>query len=585
MGVLDILNPFESIPNLVGSLANSSLGLVGLDSDSKGGKGPGGINVPNPADIAATDFLFNRVDQFGPTGSTEFFAPGESFTRPQTPGFLNEFATQGSPFVQQPQSQIGGGKQPVQDSTDIPSRAFGAGTEGIQDIFSNFGARAVPGVIGNFGANAGRAPRAGQEGVGTVPSGTTDGTAAPSGNIFDLLQNTSNAAQVTNLTPEQLLLSSGRLTAEGNTLFDVLNRQGGGLPGLTSDLDLSGLPSQLGLSGATGGLRGLAGTTPSGVDIGGLQTDLPGNFGDVRRDVTDAFFESGSELLNRNFERDIGRIEDRIANRGFSLDVANQGASGALTPFVQSRQDALNQLARDAILFGGGEARADVLSQLGIRGQEVGELAQNVAFGQQATGIEAGLQGQVFNQLLGQRGAGFQEQLTQEQLTRNERDTLFNELQALQGGGLSSLGQGTPAGPGGINIADAFGLQQSAQTSNANLAQANKGSNIQGGTGLATAAALLFGSSRELKDRMSKESDILNRLDNVDIERWHYKDSDVPHIGPYAEDFNAAFNLPDNPYIFYTDMFGVLMGAVKELRSELQSVKQELKEARNGNAA
>lgn len=603
MGIFDKLNPFNAVENIVSAGAGNTADTLGK---GQGGKG-GNVDVPDPLDVAVTDFLFNRVDQYGPAGSTRFYGPGEQFNAPATPGFLPGFLNAGNIQASSqngaaitptaPPDAAGGkgtgganlapvpGDQPavqppvqydprygpeltrkMQSTTTAPSGWVSPGQTGDGSIPFQWNPGLDPGlVMGQKELN-----KAGYVSPGdwahkninkAIGKGGGDPDSAPpydpygnnvqfpSGTIRTFPGSPSNVSQVTQLTPEQLLLQSGALTSQANTMFDVLARQGEAPIDLTNELSSTGLPGREDLSAATGAL-------------GNLTTALPGQSDAVRRDVTRAFFDSGAALLDRNFDKDLNRIEQRLANRGFNLD-RSEGASNEFGAFAQSRQDALNQLSRDAILAGGGEARADVASQLGVRGVEFSEKAQ------------------ILDQLQGRRKAGLDEELVNEQLTRNAREQLFNELSVLRGGGQVGAQGVTPPGPGGLNIADAFGLEQSAQASNAANAQANKGSNIQGGAALAGStssywlpALISAFSSKHLKDRAGEQTDILDRLDKVSIERWYYKESGTPHIGPMAEDFNEAFDLPDNPYIFYVDMFGVLMGAVKELKAEIQQLKE-----------
>lgn len=50
-------------------------------------------------------------------------------------------------------------------------------------------------------------------------------------------------------------------------------------------------------------------------------------------------------------------------------------------------------------------------------------------------------------------------------------------------------------------------------------------------------------SSRSLKDRMEplNAENVLAKIRSLPIERWYYRGTQETHIGPYAEDFHAAF--------------------------------------------
>ena len=97
------------------------------------------------------------------------------------------------------------------------------------------------------------------------------------------------------------------------------------------------------------------------------------------------------------------------------------------------------------------------------------------------------------------------------------------------------------------------------------------------GTGLGSYAGLKAGgfipkgstSSITFKDEIGPVT-ILDKLASIPVNKWRYKGEQEIHIGPYAEDFNGAFGLGDNKYIYFLDFLGVLLGAVKELHEKLE---------------
>lgn len=94
-------------------------------------------------------------------------------------------------------------------------------------------------------------------------------------------------------------------------------------------------------------------------------------------------------------------------------------------------------------------------------------------------------------------------------------------------------------------------------------------------------------SDRNKKDGF-KEVDpreILAKVAAMPITRWHYKtDADVPHIGPVAQDFHAAFGLgSDNLHIATVDADGIALAAiqglsqiVEEKDSEIDALKEKV---------
>ena len=74
---------------------------------------------------------------------------------------------------------------------------------------------------------------------------------------------------------------------------------------------------------------------------------------------------------------------------------------------------------------------------------------------------------------------------------------------------------------------------------------------------------------------------ILEQVVELPIERWNYRhqDDSVKHIGPYAEDFHAAFGLhgESNRTISSQDLDGVALAAIQGLNLKLT---QELADVR-----
>ncbi len=104
------------------------------------------------------------------------------------------------------------------------------------------------------------------------------------------------------------------------------------------------------------------------------------------------------------------------------------------------------------------------------------------------------------------------------------------------------------------------------------------GGELAGAAGGAGIAAL-FSSSRRFKTANREVGPVLERLDDVPVERWEYKPGvyghvpDVEHIGPYAEDFNAAFELDSGDQINVADAFGVALAAIKELKARVEELE------------
>ncbi|GJL81814.1 MAG: hypothetical protein DHS20C01_14480 [marine bacterium B5-7] len=100
----------------------------------------------------------------------------------------------------------------------------------------------------------------------------------------------------------------------------------------------------------------------------------------------------------------------------------------------------------------------------------------------------------------------------------------------------------------------------------------------------------LLGSDRNIKDNFVEvdENSILEKVAALPVEYWNYTDRDVGirHIGPMAQDFQAAFNVGDSDrYIHMVDANGINLASIKALYKHIQekdekiaSLEQDLQE-------
>lgn len=95
------------------------------------------------------------------------------------------------------------------------------------------------------------------------------------------------------------------------------------------------------------------------------------------------------------------------------------------------------------------------------------------------------------------------------------------------------------------------------------------------------------GSSRTFKEDFQKVDDeaVLAKVVDMPVETWFYKKSHAEgrHMGPFAEDFAAAFKLgSDNKHITTVDEAGVAFAAIKGLNQKLE---HDVKQIADENAA
>jgi hypothetical protein len=95
-----------------------------------------------------------------------------------------------------------------------------------------------------------------------------------------------------------------------------------------------------------------------------------------------------------------------------------------------------------------------------------------------------------------------------------------------------------------------------------------------------TRGSLFQGSDRNLKENFTSvdPAQILAKVSALPITRWNYKDDPtVPHLGPVAQDFRAAFALGrDEKTICVVDSEGVSLAAIQGLNKKVDENRNEL---------
>lgn len=109
--------------------------------------------------------------------------------------------------------------------------------------------------------------------------------------------------------------------------------------------------------------------------------------------------------------------------------------------------------------------------------------------------------------------------------------------------------------------------------------QANQGMLGSLGSAIGSVVGMLpFASSKEIKEN-KQPFEALGALEKMPVEKWDYKEGQGDggtHVGPYAEDFQAATGLGDGKSIDALSMIGVTMGAVRELAQEVKGMKAQI---------
>jgi hypothetical protein len=102
-----------------------------------------------------------------------------------------------------------------------------------------------------------------------------------------------------------------------------------------------------------------------------------------------------------------------------------------------------------------------------------------------------------------------------------------------------------------------------------------------------TAQSYVTSSDRNVKKDIVPVNgdDILRKLSALPISTWTFKTDDIPHVGPMAQDFTAAFGLgPDDKHISLNDMAGVSLAAVQALNKQVSEKDAEIAKLQEQNA-
>jgi hypothetical protein len=98
---------------------------------------------------------------------------------------------------------------------------------------------------------------------------------------------------------------------------------------------------------------------------------------------------------------------------------------------------------------------------------------------------------------------------------------------------------------------------------------------LWGGLGTAAGLGMMAFSSKELKEDKTPVEGALDAVNSMPVEEWTYKQGvadEGRHIGPYAEDFQAATGKGDGKTINLMDAVGVNMKATQELSQKVDQV-------------
>lgn len=435
--------------------------------------------APNPYDIISAEAQANRINQNTPYGSLQFSGPN------------NNTATLSlDPRIQQLlDSQISSDQstlnQALQRQGQLPQG----------DPFAGFG---IPGSTGVSQQIPGLA-LLGNSRLPTPPTLQAPNASAlqapgliESAPFLGLARSPNLTTSVPGANLQTSVQGLGNLQSNipGVNLQSGVNLQGNvdlqrNIPGvqLQRQIDLASSVNQPDIQKAI-----------SGLDLSGVSA-LPQNAEMFRGDVSRALFDRSSGFLNEQFNKDEDRLRQTLANQG--LQSGGQGFGSEFGTFNQRKGETFENLARDAVIFGGQEASRSLADQLSLRGQGVNEALSRFGAGlTQGQFANQASQQQFNNQLAGLdfgnqallQEAGFGNNAALNQFGVDQQRGQFSNDAALNAGNFANtaaLNAGNFANNAalsqfGINQAQAgFANQAAMDRFNAELSRAGFGNQSQ----------------------------------------------------------------------------------------------------------
>lgn len=263
--------------------------------------------------------------------------------------------------------------------------------------------------------------------------------------------------------------------------------------------------------------------------------------------INTALGSAGAQNVTRDNIRSQGiQLRGQAAQIGQQVQANASGANALGLQATQGQQNAQQAAS--------GAATAGITQAGQLKGAGLG--AAGVGYQGLGVGLTAG------NSAVGNQGAG---------------QASFNANNAAMGAGYSgAIGANTSAG--GI-LNNQYGNQinaYNAQNSASNSSAAGIGSLVTGAANLGLKAyGMGMFSSKDYKTDKKPVAGALAALNGMPVESWKYKDGiadEGEHIGPYAEDFQAATGKGDGKTIPVVDAIGVTMKAVQELSKKVDKM-------------
>ena len=299
-------------------------------------------------------------------------------------------------------------------------------------------------------------------------------------------------------------------------------------------------------------------------DLSGSNQDIMGGYGDRYRfaeEQVEGYGQQQAQDIDRYYDEQQAESRMRLGSRGLlsSTEATTQDAAVA-----ERRAASQGRLQEDLM-----RNRVQILSDLSGQGLSAQERMGNVEAAYDAAwrgdvlgaeerqiGYQQGVHGDLANfyQNMASGTAGLYTGTTGDQLNAYGN---INRIPPQPSNLNWLLGQGVVQPPSNPNATDYY---------NASL----------GADGARMIAAMFSDKNMKHDIHSIDYQDILDRLDSMPVQSWKYNGSEITHVGPMAQDFQAAFGLGNGRVINVVDAIGVLMASIRALSEEVRSLKAKV---------
>lgn len=307
-------------------------------------------------------------------------------------------------------------------------------------------------------------------------------------------------------------------------------------------------------------------------------TDAEGNF---RQGSAPQGMQTAQQVLESDFARYMRGLMEPAAGAAATRIVGDSVNNMPGPAQVQDRSDVAKALFDRSFSMmepAMEQSQTRLLTNLQARGIPIGGEAFNDAYGEQLRQTQDTISRLGMDSVVQAGG----EQTRQFNLDQQQRSNALNEIMGLIGGNFSPAAP-LPNAPAGTNIGQSINNQYQSQMAQYQSDQQSKAS-TKGALGSLGAAAIMS-SSRDFKEDMGEveDRDLARAVMETPVRRWAYTEDHRPpgdygedHIGPMAEDFQAATGLGTGKSINLIDANGVLLGALRHALKRIEVLEKQV---------